>query len=126
MYVSDLIWNLSTSKTHKHLYIPFLISHLTHRVRRTRLWQIYVHANLQSYRYKHTYMFQHINTYLPMNTTIICIYIYIYICCAKRRVQSTMSVSVLCHNDGLRYVRIVGCVLHVKMQLSSCPHYIYI
>ena len=26
--------------------------------------------------------------------------------CAKQRVQSTMSVSVLCHNDGLKYVSI--------------------
>ena len=37
--------------------------------------------------------------------------------------QSTMSVSVLSRYDGLMYVRKVGCVLHMKMYLSSLVYY---
>jgi hypothetical protein len=38
-------------------------------------------------------------------------------------VQSTVPFQDICHNDGLKYVRKVGCVLHVRMQLSSLVQY---
>jgi hypothetical protein len=58
----------------------------------------------------HTYL--HICVYIHMCA----VGIYIYIYKAKQRVQSTMSVSVFSQYDGLRYVRKVGCVLHMKIE----------
>jgi hypothetical protein len=92
---------------------------------------IYIHIYVRDIMYIYTYTYIYIYIYIYIYVYIhLCIYIYVYtsrcilyIYCAKRRVQSTMSVSVSCHIDGLRYVHIVDCVLDVKIELSSLVHY---
>jgi hypothetical protein len=59
-------------------------------------------------RYVHICIYMCIYTYVRGG--------YIYIYKAKQRVQSTMSVSVFSRYDGLRYVRKVGCVLHMQIE----------
>jgi hypothetical protein len=95
------------------------------------MYDIHIYTYICERYYVYIYIYIHIYIYIYIYVYIhLCIYIYVYtsrcilyIYCAKRRVQSTMSVSVSCHIDGLRYVHIVDCVLDVKIELSSLVHY---